>query len=217
MSSNERPAKTATAAQTGTRRERRIQRQRKVILDAAAELFAQRGYMATTTKDIAQAVDIGESTLYGYFSGKQQILNEILIQQGEMVDSLLVHLNDLQGLESFVDLTDLLLERLLDWAVYNRVVIAEAWINDEILLGFVVVHWHPIMERLERFISTRVASGVFRPLDPGFGARMMVAAFVASILPVLRGVEPPPTPEQRHQLAADLVELINNGFHAQKG
>ena len=36
-----------------TRRERRIARQRKTIMDAAAELFAQRGFRATTTRDIA--------------------------------------------------------------------------------------------------------------------------------------------------------------------
>ncbi|MGD0707439.1 MAG: helix-turn-helix domain-containing protein [Anaerolineaceae bacterium] len=217
MSPNEKLVVTPPAAKEGTRRERRIERQRKAILDASAELFAQKGYTATTTKDIARAVDVGESTLYGYFSSKQEILQEILIQQGEMVDSLLVHLNDLKGLESFVGLVDILLERLLAWAVYNRVVIAEAWINDEILLGYVVVHWQPIMERLQNFIAARIAADIFRPIDPAFGARMMVAAFVASILPVLRGVEPPPTPEQRHQLAIAIVEIVNNGFHAQKG
>ena len=151
------------------------------ILRSALELFTEKGIHATTTKDIARAVDVGESTLYGYFSSKQEILQEILIQQGEMVDSLLVHLNDLKGLESFVDLVDILLERL------------------------------------QNFIAARIAAGVFRPIDPAFGARMMIAAFVASILPVLRGVEPPPTPEQRHQLAIAIVELVNNGFHAQKG
>ena len=66
-----------------TRRERRIERQRKIIMDAAAELFAQKGYMATTTKDIADAVDIGESTLYGYFSSKKEVLQAILSQQAE--------------------------------------------------------------------------------------------------------------------------------------
>jgi len=205
------------AARESTRRERRIQRQRKAILDASAELFAQKGYTATTTKDIAQAVDMGESTLYGYFASKQEILQEILNQQAEMVDTLLVHLTELQGLESFVGLVDLLLKEILSWAVYNRVMIAEAWINDEILLGYVVAHWQPIMERLQNFINARIATGVFRPIDPGFGARMMIAVFVASILPVVRGVEPPPTPEQRHELAVALVEMVNNGLHAQKG
>jgi AcrR family transcriptional regulator len=205
------------ASRETNRRERRIQRQRKAILDAAAELFAQKGYVSTTTKDIARAVDIGESTLYGYFTSKQEILQEILNQQAAMVDSLLVHLNDLHGIESFVDLTDLLLDRLLEWAIYNRVVIAEAWTHDEILLSYVIVHWQPIMERLKQFIHTRVAAGIFRPIDPGFGARMMIAIFIASILPVLRGVEPPPTPATRHELAAALVEMIVNGLRAQNG
>ena len=49
--------------------------------------------MATTTKDIAEAVDIGESTLYGYFSSKKEVLQAILSQQAEMVDALLMHLD----------------------------------------------------------------------------------------------------------------------------
>jgi AcrR family transcriptional regulator len=211
------PINDHSSANETTRRERRIQRQRKAILDAAAELFARKGYTATTTKEIAQVVDIGESTLYGYFASKQEILQGILDQQAEMVDSLLVHLGDLKDPESFVDLTDTLLDRILSWTVYNRVVIAQAWINDKILLEYVVAHWQPIMEKLENFIRARIASGRFRSIEPRFGARMMVAIFIASIVPVLRGVEPPPTPDQRHELSLALVEMINNGLHTQKG
>lgn len=201
----------------GTRRERRIQRQRKAIMDAAAGLFAQKGYRATTTKDIAQAVDLGESTLYGYFSSKQEVLQAILDQQAQIVNSLLVHLTELEDRRSFVDLVDLLMEQILNGGVYNRVVIAEAWTDDEILRGFVIAHWQPVMETLQHFISARTKSGIFRPTDPGVGARIIVACFIAAILPVLRGVEPSPSIEQRHHLAETIVELISNGFNAQKG
>jgi AcrR family transcriptional regulator len=200
-----------------TRRGRRIERQRKIIMDAAAELFAQKGYEATTTKDIADSVDIGESTLYGYFSSKKEVLQAILSQQAEMVDALLVHLTELEQPQSFVTLVDLLMEKILTRTVYNRVLIAEAWTDDEILQSYVIARWHPVMQTLQHFISMKIAKGIFRPIEPGMGARMIMGSFVAAILPVLRGVEPAPSPEQRHQLALMIVETISNGLNIQKG
>ena len=200
-----------------TRRERRIERQRKIIMDAAAELFAQRGYQATTTRDISDAVDIGESTLYGYFSSKKDVLQAILSHQAEMVDVLLVHIIELEDPQSFVNLVDLLMEKILTRTVYNRVLIAEAWTDDEVLQSYVIAHWQPVMQTLKNFISMKIANGIFRPIEPDLGARMIVGSFIAAILPVLRGVEPSPSPEQRHRLAIMIVETISNGLNIHKG
>ena len=186
-------------------------------MDASAELFAQKGYRSTTTKDIARAVDLGESTLYGYFSSKQEVLQAILARQAEMVDSLLVHISELADRQSFVDLVDLLAERILANAIDNRVLIAEAWTDDEVLRVFVLTRWQPILEKLQAFISAKIAAGVFRPIDPVAGARMIAAGFIGAILPMLRGVEPPASPQERHALAETLVELLFNGLSAQKG
>jgi AcrR family transcriptional regulator len=200
-----------------TRRSRRIQRQRKVIMDAAADLFAQKGYLATTTKDIALSVDLGESTLYGYFSSKQEVLEAILQQQAEIVDSVLENMNDLKGRESFVELVDLLMERILSTLVYTRVVIAEAWIDDEVLKVFVLTRWQPILKILQNFISEKVSAGTLRTIDPSLGARLMAAVFVGATLPMLRGIEPPPTPQQRRSLAETIVDLLFDGLALQNG
>src|SRR4030067_398940 len=45
------------------------------ILDAAANLFAERGFHHTTTRDIAEAADVAEGARYNYFSGKDVLLN----------------------------------------------------------------------------------------------------------------------------------------------
>ena len=200
----------------GTRRERRIQRQRAAIMQASAQLFARQGYLATTTKDIAHSLDIGESTLYGYFSSKQEILKAILDGQAGMVDSLLVHLNDLDDRPSMVNMVDLLMEKVLATAVYTRVVIAEAWIDDQVLQAFVLARWQPVLERLQDLISGRVASGAFRPIDPRLGARMILTAFIGAILPALRGIEPLPSPEQRRDLAETVVEFFGAGLAVRK-
>jgi AcrR family transcriptional regulator len=200
-----------------TRRERRIERQRKTIMDAAAELFAQKGYKATTTRDIANAMDIGESTLYGYFSSKKDVLQAILSQQAEMIDALLAHIIELEDPQSFVNLVDLLMEKILAKTVYNRVLIAEAWTDDEVLQSYVIARWQPVMQTLQNFISRKIAKGIYRPIEPGMGARMVMGSFIAAILPVLRGVEQSPSPAQRHQLALTIVEIISNGLYIQKG
>jgi AcrR family transcriptional regulator len=51
---------------------------RAEILGAAAELFAAQGLAATTTRQIADRVGIRQASLYHYFSGKDEILLELL-------------------------------------------------------------------------------------------------------------------------------------------
>ena len=51
---------------------------RDQILDAAARLFTQQGYAATSTRDIAEAVGIRQASLYYHFAGKPGILEELL-------------------------------------------------------------------------------------------------------------------------------------------
>jgi AcrR family transcriptional regulator len=51
---------------------------RERILAEAAELFAVRGYGATSTRDIAEAVGIRQPSLFHHFASKAAILTELL-------------------------------------------------------------------------------------------------------------------------------------------
>lgn len=51
---------------------------RDQVLNAAAELFASRGFAATSTREIAERVGIRQASLYYHFAGKEEILAEIL-------------------------------------------------------------------------------------------------------------------------------------------
>ncbi len=61
---------------------------RERILRAARRLFAEKGYEATTTRDIAQAAEIATGTLFNYFPTKEAIVaclaNEAI---GETLDA----------------------------------------------------------------------------------------------------------------------------------
>lgn len=186
-------------------------------MDAAALLFAERGYAATTTKDIALAADVGESTLYGYFPGKREVLLAILSKQAETIDSLLAQIGQLSDRQGFLDLIDTLFETIFSQAVYTRALIAEAWVNDQVLNEYVVDRLRQFMGLLEAFISDKVAEGVLRPIDPALGARVIIGSFFAVVLPQLRGMEPPPAPEHRRALAEATLSLLVEGLAAHRG
>jgi AcrR family transcriptional regulator len=64
---------TPEAAVVGLR-ERKKQRTRETIIRAALELFAERGFEATTIADIAEAADIAPRTFFGYFPAKEDVV-----------------------------------------------------------------------------------------------------------------------------------------------
>lgn len=58
------------------------QETRERLLAAALELFAAQGFAATTVRQIAQAVGIRDSAIYGHFEGKQAILDVLMDRAG---------------------------------------------------------------------------------------------------------------------------------------
>ncbi|MBB4703042.1 SACE_7040 family transcriptional regulator [Sphaerisporangium siamense] len=56
---------------------------RREILDAAARLFAARGFHGTSIEEIGAAVGVSGPALYRHFSGKESLLAEMLLDVSE--------------------------------------------------------------------------------------------------------------------------------------
>src|SRR5580692_4513459 len=55
-------------------RARKKARTRQAIADAAARLFAERGYEQVAVTDVARAAEVSEQTVYNYFQTKEQLV-----------------------------------------------------------------------------------------------------------------------------------------------
>ena len=98
------------------------QPRREQLLDAAAELFAERGYHDVGIDDIGAAAGISGPGIYRHFPGKQALL-EVLVDRGmtRLLDGArsipALHREPLAALEALVDLH-------VDFAVTQRPLIA---------------------------------------------------------------------------------------------
>jgi AcrR family transcriptional regulator len=199
----------------GSRRDRQIQRKRQEIILAATQLFSDKGFGNTSTKDIAEAADIGESTLYNYFANKRDILLAILSETGFAFDAMLENVKGLENRDGLVALFEMGINIFVSRMAFTRTLLAQAWVDDEILEGFVMRRLGHVSMLLQRFITKMVATGTFRPMDPALASRLTIGMFLGVVLPSLRGIEPSPTPDERHRIAEAVVNLLWNGIRNQ--
>ena len=103
------------------------QRTRQAILDAALELFADKGYFGTSLRDVATAVGVRESALYNYFKSKEALFDALIqaheltkterlsaLAEAPIVDGrALLERLAIANLEGFLDLREQRLFRLL--------------------------------------------------------------------------------------------------------
>lgn len=193
------------------RRERRIERRRTEILEAAARVFADKGYAATTTRDIAAAADMGESTLYNYFPSKREVLQAIFELKRDEIDAFLGQIDRIEDRAGLIQLIDLALTLWLSRLHFSRTVLAEA-LRDPEVLGLVKGRFDRIFTLIRDYLERHVRQGHFRAVDADLTARLVIGMFFSLHLPFLYGAQPVPTPAQRRQYAEAMADLMLKGL-----
>jgi len=71
---------------TTARRERERLKRRREILDAARELFSEKGYAAATVDEIAAAAELSKGTVYLYFQSKDELYASVILEGFEKLE-----------------------------------------------------------------------------------------------------------------------------------
>jgi AcrR family transcriptional regulator len=131
-------------------RERKKARTRQIIADAAARLFAQRGYEQVAVSDVAREAEVSEQTVYNYFQTKEQLVTDRdqLVQHelSRMIRTRAPGTTPAAAIREFV----------LDTVEGIRRIPAEQWRGE---LGFLAAI-SPTVHRLSLEMSDRQASAV---------------------------------------------------------
>jgi AcrR family transcriptional regulator len=181
-------------------RERKKQRTREHIVEAAMRLFAERGYHATTIADIAAAADVAPRTFFAYFPSKEAVVFHNVDRD---LDSLASALRDRVPGETAFDA----LRRWID-AMFEQWMAEEDEASlrkrlcreEEALANFEV----GIMARIQELLHEAIANDLGQPRD-ALRPRLVTAAAIAA-LTSLEGTLHENT-EQRLDKAAALAVL----------
>ncbi len=173
-----------------SKKEELVQRRSAQILEAAARVFAEKGYHAATTKEIAAQAGVSEGTIYNYFESKEDLLlsiprlisettllpalSQILatpITSGEEEEKLLTAVldNAFQTLQSNVDFVKVLFSAL-------------PTMDEEALEEYLRRTPLYFAQALEEFLQTRIAQGVYRPMNTTVVARAFMGMVVIFVL-----------------------------------
>lgn len=131
------------------------------ILDAAAAVFAEKGFHPTTTKDIARQAGISEGTIYNYFNSKTALLLGIF----ERMKTTTIQENmpatpDELDFRTFIHtfLTQPLTGSKRDNFALFRIVISEMMVNEELRTLYHQQILEPTLTLAEGYLATRMAS-----------------------------------------------------------
>jgi AcrR family transcriptional regulator len=163
----------------------RGQERRRQIIEAAASLFAQKGFRGTTTREIAEAVGVSEAALFKYFATKEKLYTAIIDSKAkteEVVAAAGVAAQrwDDQGVFEAVALT--LMERTTQDTTLMRLLLFSALEGHELSTIFFETRVRKLHQFLSRYIEDRIKQGAFREVDPLLAARSFVGMVIHYLL-----------------------------------
>ncbi|HXH08365.1 MAG TPA: TetR/AcrR family transcriptional regulator [Alphaproteobacteria bacterium] len=158
---------------------------RRVIIDAALALFAQKGYRGTTTKEIAQAAGCSEATIFKHFVTKDELYSAILESKASIEETVAraaqaAARKDDAGVFCAVGREALL--RTEEDPSLMRLLLFSALEGHELSHLFYESKVRRLHEFLSDYIAQRIADGAFRSMNPLIAARGFVGMIVHYLL-----------------------------------
>lgn len=159
--------------------ERRLQ-----IVRVAVSLFSQRGFVGTTTKEIAQAAGVSEAMVFRHFANKQELYSAILDHKACSGDAMNPEAMVAEALQEKDDRA--VFERLALGALehhecdpeFQRLLLHAALEGHELAQMFFEKFVRRVYELLGNYVAERQRDGAMVTMDPA----IVVRAFIGMII-----------------------------------
>lgn len=191
-----------------SRKEREQLQRRTEILQAALELFSQKGYHNVSMQEIAVRAEFAVGTLYKFFKNKDELYKEILMQTANLFYSALSEALEEKGdeyarIKIFLKTKcKIFMENILPVRLYFAVLGAGVSFNvrrglETELRSF----YDQLIQKLAAVFEKGIQKKIFRPLDPYY---LALALDSISNTFIFSWMEDP----DRHPVDPDLIEKI---------
>ena len=164
-------------------RRRRKEARPQELLDAALELFVEKGFAAARAEEVATRAGVSKGTLYLYYPSKEDLLRAVIKKNlSERLAAGAARAADYEG-----SATELIRNLLADWwaQIYDdpasavfKLIITEARTFPEIAEFYAREVIVPAHELMTRIIQRGIDQGEFRPLDPGMAMHSLILPLV---------------------------------------
>jgi AcrR family transcriptional regulator len=190
---------------------------REQIIDAAFEVFSEKGFAAGTTAEISRRAGVAEGTIYNYFSSKRELF--IAIIRHFIVTAPLLELID-QLPEGNTDETfnHILQNRfsLFESERISRlpVLMSEIIRDPELKTLWTREFLQPFLSKMEGIYEALSVSGNIRRIEPPVVVRSiggMILGFL--ILKMMEGDASPINRIPREKTVSGMLNLITNGLY----
>ena len=161
---------------------------REQILATAVELFSQRGFKGTTTKEIARAAGVSEAMVFRHFASKEELYGAILHSKGcrdgihefpwEANETLQQALREKDDFAVFYNFALDALDKHQSDASFMRLLFYSALEEHELADIFFNEFVSEVYKFMGSYIERRQADGAMRELNP----RVVVRAFLGMLI-----------------------------------
>ena len=211
----------ASAPDTPARRERRKDARPGELLDAALDLFVEKGYAATRVEEVAARAGVSKGTLFLYFSSKEELFKAVVL---ENLSSRFVEWN--AEYDSFEGSTaDMLRYCLATWwervgstrtSGITKLIMAEAHNFPDIAAFYHAEVVEPAGALIRRILQRGVDRGEFRPVDLDYAVYSVTSTIIFLITwkHSLGACVPAPSALEPERYLASQADILLHGMLA---
>jgi AcrR family transcriptional regulator len=190
---------------------------RNQIIEIAAELFSQKGFRGTTTKEIADRAGVSEAIIFRHFATKDDLYAAILdFKIRQAGDRLTAQLTEAARRKDdpafFGSLAFEMLEFHCKDETFMRLLLFSGLEGHDLSVIFFHSAARDFKDRIHRYIKQRIADGAFRQIDPAVAARAFVGMVLHQVQVRTIFKDSEDIKLSNKQLADRFVEIFLNGI-----
>jgi AcrR family transcriptional regulator len=195
---------------------KRTTKRQKQILNAAMEVFSQKGYAAATVPEIAKRAGVAAGTIYIYYPSKRELFIAV-IRNFIITTPLLDLIDKIPEADIAVTFRQILKNRLslIESQPIARIpsLMSDIQRDPELKAIWAEQFLKPFFTRIEGIYHTMIASGKFRRIKPAIATRAiggMILGFL--MLKLMEGESSPLNRLPQDEVTDSLMDLVAHGL-----